>query len=407
MFASCGVADCIPEEKKIDNAASSGPRTPARRSETAVKYRKPEEKKDSLEVAKTASSLLSFSKELSTSFFNIKLLSYNEPAGIGTRFTVYTIEVQNDLIQWRIGKRYSEFHHLNEALKPIVQKHKVKLPKFPGKTWTRKLSKEFLDERKKQLEKWLSEVVRYDVLAATPPVMEFLGALQDLSKLKKEHMFQKMAVNKYLKHAQTGDVILFRTIGILSSGLRAITTCDYDHVAMVVLLPSNWENAETFENAGFDRGVYLLEATADGVETHRLRTRLRQWNMSKAQIVCRSLKCKRDKWYEKEAFQFVKSTHGKNYGIRITEIVRRKSFDELDDRSAFFCSELIASFYKKVGLFPKDKAANHYYPASFAGRGPELLKGATWAEEMLLTFDIPGVGKSYQRRDKDGNLLFY
>lgn len=414
MLTSCGITEsCVSENKISDNAVSSKPSAPKERRHTTndyVKYKKTEEKCDHMEMKKSMStaSLCDFSKELTSSFFTVKVLNHSEPARIGPRYIVYTVEVRNNLIQWRIGKRYSEFHNLNEVLKPIVQKHKVQLPKFPSKTWKRNLAKEFLDERQKLLEIWLKEVVRWDSLAATPFVMEFLGALQDLNKLKEEHMFQKMAVSRYIELSQTGDVILFRTIGILSSGLRAITTCAYDHVAMVVRLPLNWETTECLGNAREsihektfgNRVAFLLEATADGVETNRLRSRLRQWNMSKAQIVSRSLKCGRGKDYEKEAFQFVKSTHGKSYGIHVTEIVRRKSFDELEDRSAFFCSELIAAFYKKVGLLPRDKAANGYYPASFAGKGPELLQDATWGEEMLLTFDIPGVGKSYRRREK-------
>jgi len=340
-------------------------------------------------------------------FFSVKLKHHSElEYGFGPRFVAYTIEVKNKLIWWTIRKRYSEFKKLNEKLQPLVNKHKIKLSKFPKRTWRRKLDKEFVEERQGQLENWLKTVVNYDVLSATPLVMEFLGALQDLNKIKKEHRFQQMPIRSYINKAQTGDVILFRTIGILSSGLRVITTCEYDHVAMVIVLPSNWSNVDTWNQTSRARSAYLLEATADGVDAHRLKPRLKQWHLCDAQIVFRGLNYNRDEEYEKQAFEFAKSATGKNYGFRFTEIVRRKSFDELEDRSAFFCSELVAAFYKKVGLLPLNKSANAYYPSSFTGgRGPELLKGAKWGEETLLTFNIPGVAKSYQRRDSGAKRI--
>merc|ERR1719193_790564 len=183
-------------------------------------------------------------------FFSVQFRNHSElEYGIGPRFVAYTIVVKNKLLQWRIRKRYTDFYNLNEALQPLLSRHKIKLPKLPKKTWKRKLDKQFVKERQTQLENWLQTVVKYDALSGTPLVMEFLGALQDLDKMKKEHRFQQMAITSYEKKAQTGDVILFRTTGILSTGLRVITTCNYDHVAMVIALPSDWKSADTFDKS--------------------------------------------------------------------------------------------------------------------------------------------------------------
>jgi len=329
-------------------------------------------------------------------FFTVKLMRHKElEYGFGPRFVAYTIEVSNNVIQWKIRKRYSEFHKLHEDIEAVVSKNKIKLPRFPPKTWKRSLDKKFIEERGVQLERWLQRVMRYTELACSPHTMEFIGALNDLNKVKKEHLFTTMTIARYLQKAQTGDVILFRTVGLLSSSLRVITTCEYDHVAMVVALPSNWEDISTWEDASTTYCTYLLEASGDGVEVYRLRNRLRAWSLCDAQVVKRSLIYNRGEEFEKATFNFAKGVRGKKYGFRVTEIMRKKSYDDLDERSSFFCSELVASFFKKVGLFPAEKAANAYYPSTFSGEeGPKLLKEACWGEEVLLTFETPSVGKS-------------
>jgi len=270
----------------------------------------------------------------------------------------------------------------------------IRLPKFPRKTVKRKFGAEFIKGRQIQLEEWLQAVVNFNILSGNSIVMEFLGALQDLNKMSKKHQFKRLACKLWVNKAQTGDVILFRTNGFFGSGFRKMTSCEYDHIAMVVVLPSNWASIDSWDKASSVRSAHLLEATREGTKTYRLRTRLRQWDFYCSRIVFRALTFKRSEDYEKEAFEFTKSVTGMNYAVRVTEIVRRKSFSGLEDRSGFFCSELVAAFYKKIGLFPFSKSANTYYPSSFTGNGLELQKGATWENEIMLTFHNPAVDKS-------------
>ena len=54
------------------------------------------------------------------------------------------------------------------------------------------------------------------------------------------------------------------------------------------------------------------------------------------------------------------------------------------DEKNFFCSELVASAYKKLGLLPKNISSGSYLPWHFTDRGKlKLVKGALWPEQVL------------------------
>ena len=60
--------------------------------------------------------------------------------------------------------------------------------------------------------------------------------------------------------------------------------------------------------------------------------------------------------------------------------------DFCDDRS-FFCSELIASVYKVIGILPKEISASQYWPGSFSSENNlNLLNSASLGEEYIIDF---------------------
>lgn len=58
---------------------------------------------------------------------------------------------------------------------------------------------------------------------------------------------------------------------------------------------------------------------------------------------------------------FIRTVIGKKYRLNPTKIFRRKyekDSDNIKHDKSYFCSELVASAYKRLGLLPKDIAAS-------------------------------------------------
>ena len=70
--------------------------------------------------------------------------------------------------------------------------------------------------------------------------------------------------------------------------------------------------------------------------------------------------------------QFIKTVIGKKYKLNATKILRKKydkDSENINDDKSYFCSELVASAYKCLGLLPKDISASQYWPGNFSNKG--------------------------------------
>ena len=67
-------------------------------------------------------------------------------------------------------------------------------------------------------------------------------------------------------------------------------------------------------------------------------------------------------------------------------------FDKIshtNEEKSFFCSELIASCYKSIGLLPTNVASAQYWPGTFAAKGKlQLSDNARLLDEQLVDFTI-------------------
>ena len=101
-----------------------------------------------------------------TAILGISVLSYSEKYVDKKTATFYKVEVKSNITQnaWTLEKRYSEFYSIHEKLLKLFPR----LPKIPGKTFTRLKSEEGLSKRKELLEAFLRECVkRRDILQNT------------------------------------------------------------------------------------------------------------------------------------------------------------------------------------------------------------------------------------------------
>ncbi len=90
--------------------------------------------------------------------------------------------------------------------------------------------------------------------------------------------------------------------------------------------------------------------------------------------------------------EFLKVARTKRYSLAASKLLRKRCNNDSDtnikDDKTYFCSELVASIYKNLGLLPAEISASQYWPVSFSQRsGLNLLEGAYLDEEKLLEFD--------------------
>ena len=90
---------------------------------------------------------------------------------------------------------------------------------------------------------------------------------------------------------------------------------------------------------------------------------------------------------------FVKNSKGKKYKITTRKLMKKKCEtdygEQVEDKRNFFCSELVASSFKLMGLLPKKVSSTQYWPGSFAARrGLKLQGGAYFGEETLIDFSL-------------------
>eukprot|EP00330_Aristerostoma_sp_ATCC50986_P001784 CAMPEP_0114582516 /NCGR_PEP_ID=MMETSP0125-20121206/6474_1 /TAXON_ID=485358 ORGANISM="Aristerostoma sp., Strain ATCC 50986" /NCGR_SAMPLE_ID=MMETSP0125 /ASSEMBLY_ACC=CAM_ASM_000245 /LENGTH=109 /DNA_ID=CAMNT_0001775501 /DNA_START=1381 /DNA_END=1710 /DNA_ORIENTATION=+ len=90
--------------------------------------------------------------------------------------------------------------------------------------------------------------------------------------------------------------------------------------------------------------------------------------------------------------KFVKATVGKKYKVSATKLLKKKSDfeEEIRDDQTFFCSELVAACYKRIGLLPKEIPSSSYLPGTFSEKKKKLTlqQNAKLSSEYLIDFSF-------------------
>ena len=58
------------------------------------------------------------------------------------------------------------------------------------------------------------------------------------------------------------------------------------------------------------------------------------------------------------------------------------------EKKGFFCSELIAAAYVRLGLLPENVAASYYWPGNFSTEKDLPLIDASLGDELLIDFGL-------------------
>jgi PX domain len=203
-------------------------------------------------------------------------------------YTVYLLEVDFGALAWDLYRRYSQFADLHQKLKSMnsIPSHiRKNMPKLPPRKLIGNLDAAFIEKRREALHQYMYEIVRIPEIACSAPCMEFVGALEnhdDFGGVK--HVRHRLHFDEAMSVFDTGDIILFQTQGVLQAVTRTVLSSAYDHVALVVRTPASSTAPSSLQ---------LLEATAEGVRSYPLRSRLRAWSLCETTLVLRRLNHKR------------------------------------------------------------------------------------------------------------------
>lgn len=327
---------------------------------------------------------------------HVEIVDYKIKQDAIKKFVSYELVVSTNELTWTVYRRFSEFSRMYSDLKRQFRKRKV--PKFPEPSMSeefrgffkkKSLQKDFINKRIKGLDRFIRNILEDTRLASSMPFLEFIGALEDHSRKDNaswDYPKRKMHVDDYLKVADAGDVILFKTPGMVSSAYRSLVGSRWDHVAMVVY---NYRSDYEFDDY---RRLRLLEATVDGVHLYPLASRLYIWANSyhNIEIAARKLNCSRDEEFKQKMNDFTQKTVGKNYSLSgfFSKNERRQSeLDEHIERESWFCSELVGMCYKYLGIIDAAKSPSVYQPFSFAKSSKQLnMMNSSLGEILALQF---------------------
>lgn len=78
------------------------------------------------------------------------------------------------------------------------------------------------------------------------------------------------------------------------------------------------------------------------------------------------------------------------YKLNPSKIFRKKNLydaENIKEDKSYFCSELVASAYKCMGILPKDISASQYWPGTFSNKGKlNFLMNSKLEDEQIIEF---------------------
>ena len=217
------------------------------------------------------------------------------------------------------------------------------------------------------------------VLALNLNVASSLGMRKEITCIiskKKFWRYQRISDYYFRRHANTGDILLFRSKGFVAKMQRGITRGKFDHCALIMCFSSG--------------KVILLEATdRDGVACLEWDYFIKMnWNLMYSKLVYRSLEAVRTEEMIKSLENFVKKVNGKKFGLGPKKFIGKGTEIEPGTEGNFFCSELVASAYKAMGIFPSTLKSSSIWPADFSNDKKLPLINSTLGQELLVDFDL-------------------
>lgn len=194
------------------------------------------------------------------------------------------------------------------------------------------------------------------------------------------------------KDLKTGDVVLFSGKGGISEWIKWFTGSKWSHVGMVFRL-DQYDSVLLWESTTLSNLTDVETGKAHrGVQLVGLRERLATYSGEK--IAIRALNNPLKSSMLKKLGSFRSEMSGRPYEENKLELLKSASdimFENKEDLSSLFCSELVAEAYQQIGLLSnkkKDKPSNEFTPEDFSTEADQtlkLLKGYQLGDEQYVT----------------------
>ncbi len=165
----------------------------------------------------------------------------------------------------------------------------------------------------------------------------------------------------------SGDVLLFAGESRFSKGIKRLTGSHWSHAALIVRKPGSppllWE--ATLDT---DLADIATHEAAPGVHLYGLEHWLRHYG---GETALRRLRVERTPAMQSALLAFYQEARGRPYERNRLELLRSVYDGPLgrnrkEDDASFFCSELVAEAYQRMGLLPATPAASEYTPKDFS-----------------------------------------
>ena len=211
---------------------------------------------------------------------------------------------------------------------------------------------------------------------------------------------QKLPLNDFLSNLQTFDIVLMKGMLVTSKEAQSLTNSKWSHSGMVVVagdldLPGIDPNERLYWEANTaDTALDLISNTyKEGPQLVRLVDRIVHnfWINFDGAYCGRKLFYPRTLSMISELNNVMKETHSdvlpivNGQYLELPYFLQGRFQDQQSPPGTFFCSQLVAHTYMRLGLLTKRYPDNSYVPADFTEEvDVSLLNGAYLGREIYL-----------------------
>lgn len=195
----------------------------------------------------------------------------------------------------------------------------------------------------------------------------------------------------YLNEARTGDVLLFISDCF---EIKCFTGSPYTHIGVILRddtvrdaveakdlsLPSRNSGIYVLHsmNKGHNPKDLLTNKNKDGPQLQRLETVWKRWSNNVIRVRKIRVHDRRNPFEGKgqQILDFAERVNQKHYERSLMQMFNATTalIENEEDLSSYFCSELVAQFYKEFGVMKTKEPSNEFVPASFTPSHEEDLK---------------------------------
>lgn len=206
---------------------------------------------------------------------------------------------------------------------------------------------------------------------------------------------RKMSLDECVSSAKTGDIVLFSGNGFFSDIVRMGSESEWSHVGIVIrknpgvepILFQSTQDQEPYDiqSRSYKRGpkVSFLRSSLQKYDGYKIA--IRRLHTGAHGLAAAAA---RNKWAD-ILWKFQMEVNHLPYEQHVEELAASAfGMNETNDRTSYFCTELVADSMVKMGLIDdvEGSPVNSYTMDNFTSKYPIILKGgAFYEEEIYLT----------------------